>query len=136
MLQGTPCDIEISSTIYSGKICSVHMYNTFILEFQINTMSRIKNNLKVPKYSRLRNKHRGTLIKFWTFIQGLRFLLERVMYIFFSKYPLFYGMGMAFLPDVPGATFIPGAASIPESRIFKSSFYSRVCYDGTSAIFH
>ena len=52
MLQGTPCDIEISSTIYSGKICSVHMYNTFILEFQINTMSRIKNNSKVPKYSR------------------------------------------------------------------------------------
>ena len=34
--------------------------------------------------SRLRNKHRGMLINSWTFLQGLRFLLERVMHIFFK----------------------------------------------------
>ena len=36
-------------------------------------------------YSRLRNKHRGTLINFWTFFQGLCSLLERVMHFFFQN---------------------------------------------------
>ena len=50
------------------------------------------------------------------------------MHIFFSKYPLFYGMGTAyfkgyakyFLPNVPWAKFIPGATFIPESRVRKT----------------
>ena len=36
-------------------------------------------------YSRLQNHHRGTLINFWTFFQGLFSLLERVMHIFFQN---------------------------------------------------
>ena len=47
-------------------------------------------------YFRLRNKHRGMLINFGTFFQGLCSLLERVMHIFFSKYLLFDGMGDAY----------------------------------------
>ena len=41
-------------------------------------------------------KHRGTLISFWIFFQGLLSLLERVMHIFFSKYQLFDGIGDAY----------------------------------------
>ena len=52
--------------------------------------------LKETGYSGIRNKHRGMLINFWTFFQGLRSLLERVMHVFFSKYLLFYGMGDAY----------------------------------------
>ena len=36
-------------------------------------------------YSRLRNKHRGTLINFWTFFQGVHSLLEMVMRTFLLK---------------------------------------------------
>ena len=39
----------------------------------------------IRHYSRLRNKHRGTLINFGTFFQGLCSLLERAMYIFFQN---------------------------------------------------
>ena len=43
------------------------------------------------KYSiRLRNKHRGTGL-----LPEATFLLERVMHGFFSKYPLFDGIGDA-----------------------------------------
>ena len=48
-------------------------------------------------YSRLRNKHRGTLINFWTFFQGLRSLLERVMHIFFQNIWYFMLWGMPIL---------------------------------------
>ena len=45
--------------------------------------------------------------------------------MFFSKYSLFDGIGDAYflgyalmcLPNVPGAISIPGATSIPESRV-------------------
>ena len=59
---------------------------------------KIKRNIVISKIVQLwlRNKHRATLINFWTFFQGLHSLLERVMHIFFSKYPLFYGMGDAY----------------------------------------
>ena len=83
-------------------------------------------------YSRLRNKHRGTLINFWTFFQGLHSLLERVMPIFFFKIStilwyggcLFKGLRLIFLPNVPWATFIPGATSIQESGVNKSGWFS------------
>ena len=75
-------------------------------------------------YSRLLNKHRGTLINFWIFFQGLRSLLERVMHIFFKIFAIWWYGGCLFqelrlmsLPNVPGAMFIPGAKSIPESRV-------------------
>ena len=41
--------------------------------------------MKQQHYSRLRNKHRGTLIIFWTIFQGLWSLLERVMHILFQN---------------------------------------------------
>ena len=37
--------------------------------------------LGLGMYSRLRNKHKGMLINFWTFFQGLCSLLERVMHM-------------------------------------------------------
>jgi hypothetical protein len=47
------------------------------------------------------------------------------MHFFFSKYPLFDGIGDAnfkglrlmFFPNVPGAKFIPGVMFIPKSRV-------------------
>ena len=48
-------------------------------------------------YSRLRNKHMGTLINFWTFFQGLHSLLERVMHIFFQNICYFMVWGMPIL---------------------------------------
>ena len=48
----------------------------------------------ILNYSRLQNKHRGMLINFWTFFQGLHSLLERVMHIFFQniRYSMVWGM--------------------------------------------
>ena len=74
---------------------------TALNDFQ-NGSSKIRHHLRkqsVPKmklstnfntktlvsYSRLRNKHKGTLINFWGFFQGLRSLLERVILFFFFK---------------------------------------------------
>ena len=59
------------------------------------------------------------------FFPGDMFLIREGNAYFFSKYPLFDGMGDAylkglclmFLPNVLGATFIPGATCIPESRV-------------------
>ena len=64
-------------------------------------------------YSRLWNKHRGTLINFWTFFQRLRSLLERVMHIFLLdiRYLMVWGM------PIFRAMLIQGATFIPESRV-------------------
>jgi hypothetical protein len=58
------------------------------------------------------------------FFPGVTFLIRESNAYFFSKYPLFYGIGDAYfkgclivLPNVPGATFISGATFIPESRV-------------------
>ena len=69
---------------------------------------------------RLLNKHRGMLIIFLTFFQGLRSLLERVIFFFQNiLYLMVWGclfleLRLMFLQNVPGATFIAGAASIPK----------------------
>ena len=52
--------------------------------------------MKLRMYSRLRNKHRGMLINFWTFFPGATFLIREGNAYFFSKYPLFDGMGDAY----------------------------------------
>ena len=51
---------------------------------------------KVLNHSRLRNKHRCTLINFWDFFPGAMFLIREGNAIFFPKYPLFHGMGDAY----------------------------------------
>ena len=78
-------------------------------------------------YSRLRNKHRGTLINFWTFFQGLHSLLGRVMHIFFQNIRYFMvwgmpflGLRLMFLPNSPWAMFTPGATSNSKSRVLIS----------------
>ena len=48
-------------------------------------------------YSRLRNKHRGMVIDFLTFFQGLHSLLERVMQIVFQNIRYFMVWGMPIL---------------------------------------
>ena len=57
-------------------------------------ITELSNQLLQLCYSRLQNKHRGTLINFWTFFQGLRSLLERVMHIIFQniRFLLVWGM--------------------------------------------
>ena len=48
-------------------------------------------------YSRLRNKHRATIINSWTFFQGLHSLLGRVMHILFQNICYFMVWGMPIL---------------------------------------
>ena len=59
------------------------------------------------------------------FFPGATFLITEGNAYFFSKYlqfdvmgdAYFKGLRLMFLPNVPGATFIPGALSIPESKV-------------------
>ena len=59
----------------------------------------------------------GTPIDFWTFFQGLNSLLERVMNKKKIKISAILRVTLDFLPNVPGATFTPGATFILESRV-------------------
>ena len=96
-------------------------------------------------YSRVRNKHRGTLINFWGFFPGATSLLKGATFIEFwflknflrifnflflwlcikeSNYllferrlHLFRGLCLLILPNVPGAMFIQGGTFIPDSRV-------------------
>ena len=76
--------------------CKALTYYTFYVCASGRPKSNCDLVLASIAYSILRNKHWGTLINFWNFFQGLRSLLERVMHIFFSKYPLFYALGDAY----------------------------------------
>ena len=96
-------------------------------------------------YSRVRNKHTGTLINFWGFFsRGYVLIKGGYVYWFLSKknflrifnflflwlcikesnyllfkrgLHLFKRLCLLFLPNVPGATFIQGGTSIPEYRV-------------------
>ena len=97
--------------------------STYHVHFLIHTLHMFEFCRQNHTYSRLRNKHRGTLINFLTFFQGLHSLLDRVMLFFKISAILWYGecvfqgLRLISLPNVPWAMFIPGATSIPESRV-------------------
>ena len=82
----------------------IHLQNVIIrieakmIALYLELVSKELNHLAaiLHVYSRLRNKHRGTLINFWTFFQGLRSLLERVMHIFFQNIHYFTVWGCLF----------------------------------------
>ena len=61
---------------------SSNLTNELRLQFLLTKTTEVNKSLRSNYYSRLRNKHRGTLINFWTFFQGLRSLLESVMHCF------------------------------------------------------
>ena len=77
-------------------------------------------------YSRVWNKHTGTLINFWFlkfFLRLFNFLFlwlctKDSNYLLFKRgLRLFKGLCLLFLPNVPGATFIQGGTLIPDSRV-------------------
>ena len=63
-------------------------------------------------YSRVRNKHSPMFIKFWKSYYGLK----RLKFYYISLHIL-RGYVYFFLSNFPEATFIQGAAFIPDSRV-------------------
>ena len=97
-------------------------------------------------YSRVQNKHTGTLIDFWGFSRGYVLFKRGYVYLFwFFKnllrilnflfiwlcikesncllfkrgLRLFKGLCLLFLSNVPGAMFIQGGMFIPDSRVLR-----------------
>ena len=109
-------------------------------------LSFIFVQLSMFYYSSVWNKHRGMFINFVAFsrgyvlIKGATFIIFWIFYLFillivFYLFPLAYmknsnylkvlgglclfkGLHLLFLPNVPGAMFIQGAAPIPNSRVW------------------
>ena len=65
--------------------------------------AKLQSLIFLLSYSGVQNKRRVTFINFWAFIQGLC--------------PYRRGLCLLFLPNVPGAMFIPVATSIPDSKV-------------------
>ena len=64
-------------------------------------------NLFLERYSKLRNKRRPYVYKFWIFFQAL---LPLPLQFFITK-------DLKFWPNFPCSTIIPCPTSIPESRV-------------------
>ena len=103
--------------IYFGLIKMSHLFGTFLIKSWISLAAATTVGELLYTYSRLRNKHRGTLINLFpeaTFLirEGNVYFFQNILYLM-----VFQGLRLMFLPNVPGATFISGAMFISESRV-------------------
>ena len=119
--------ILVSLNYQTRAIINCILQTYFLKVKNVFSVSFVSENF-VFMYSRLWNKHKGMLIIFWTFFQGLSSLLERVMHIFFQnicylmvwEMPILRATLNIFAKCFMGY-FIPGATFIPESRVLKVS---------------